>query len=328
MKNIYATPEFKRVAEFTNEELKKINVKSLSLMQEVLFSNTPAEPTLKIRKTTGREYSVIGYDDIMLELRSMIKKIDFLAESKEPLYSTICNLIISHMPGIIATYVGADIYRITKTNKQSIDIVIRENEINNWLETGAMSIGMIGRQLVVSIESEFERKYGYTKQLFHFNGVYWSTDKKGDGYMQILDNDEIQVMLANTTGGIWNENGKFEKRHDARTWNCDESFESVMRKYRGVSGRNANLVKTLSEIPAPLAKPTTNLDFMDITTELYRIYEYPDGKTIKIKLPVQLNVSKSGGHRVLDNAGMSHYIPAGWRHLYWKVKPGMKPFSF
>lgn len=257
----------------------------------------------------------------------MIKKIDFLAESPTPLYQTICSLITSHMPNVTASYVGADIYRITKpATKQSIDIVISEKEINGWLETGAMSIGMIGRQLVTSIAGEFERKYGFGKQLFHFNGVYWSTDK-GNGYMQVLDNDEVQVMLANTTGGIWNAAGKFEKRHDARTWNADESFESVMQQYRRGSGRNANLVKTLSEIPAPLTKPG-NLEFKDISTELYRIYEYPDGKQIKIKLPVQLNVSKSGGHRVLDSAGMSHYIPVGWRHLYWKVKPGMKPFSF
>jgi len=298
------------------------------LLQEVM-SSKPIEPSLKIKMLTGREYTATGYDAFMTEFIAMIQKIDFLAESKEPMYSTICNLIKSHMPGVTASYIGADIYRITKlSNKQSVDIVIHEKEINGWLETGAMSIGMIGRQLVVSIEAEFERKYGYTKQIFHFNGVYWSTDKAGNGFMQILDNDEVQVMFANTTGGIWNENGKFEKRHDARTWNCDEPFESVMKKYRGVSGRNANLVKTLSEIPKPLTKPDANLEFKDITTELYRIYEYPDGKQIKIKLPVQLNVSKSGGHRVLDSAGMSHYIPTGWRHLYWKVKPGMKPFSF
>lgn len=328
MKNLYASPEFRRVTEFTDDELRKINVKSIMLMQEVLTTK-PLEPSLKITMMNGRVNTVIGYDNVMQEFQSMIKKIDFLAESPTPLYQTICSVITSHMPTVTANYVGADIYRITKpAHKQSIDIVIREKEINGWLETGAMSIGMIGRQLVTSIEAEFERKYGFTKQLFHFNGVYWSTDRTGNGTFSVLDNDEVQVMLANTTGGIWNERGKFEKRHDARTWNADESFETVMKKYRGISnGRNTNLVKTLSEIPAPLTKPT-NLEFMDISTEEYRIYEYPDGKTIKIKLPVQLNVSKSGGHRVLDKAGMSHYIPTGWRHLYWKVKPGMKPFSF
>jgi len=326
MKNLYVTPEFKRVTEFTDDELRKINVKSIMLLQEVLTTKS-VEPAIVIKMMNDRKTKVNGYDAVLAEFQSMIKKIDFLAESKTPMYQTICGFITSHMLGVAVNYVGADIYRISKPGtKQSIDILIRENEINDWLET---NIGMIGHQLVVRIQAEFERKYGYTKQLFHFNGVYWSTNRTGNGTFSILDNDEVQVMLENTTAGLWNENGKFEKRHDTRTWNADESFETVMKKYRGVSaGRNTNLVKTLSEIPAPLTKPTTNLDFMDITTELYCIYKYPDGKTIKIKRPVQLNVSKSGGHRVLDNAGMSHYIPVGWRHLYWKVKPGMKPFGF
>jgi len=327
MKNLYTSPEFKRVTEFTDDELRKINVKSIMLMQEVLTSK-PLEPSLKITMMNERVNTVMGYENVFKEFQSMIKKIDFLAESPTPLYQTICSVITSHMPSVAASYVGADIYRISKPGtKQSIDIVIREKEINGWLETGAMSIGMIGRQLVTSIEAEFERKYGYTKQLFHFNGVYWSTDRTGNGTFSVLDNDEVQVMFANTTDGIWNVDGKFEMRHDARTWNADETFESVMRKYCGVSEGNTNLAKTLSEIPASLTKPT-NLEFMDISTEEYRIYEYHDGKQIKIKLPVQLNVSKSGGHRILDKADMSHYIPVGWRHLFWKVKPGMKPFSF
>jgi hypothetical protein len=246
MKNLYTSPEFKRVTEFTDDELRKINVKSIMLMQEVLISKQ-VEPSLKITMTNGRVNTVLGYDNILKEFQSMIKKIVFLAESSTPLYQTICSVITSHMHSVTASYVGADIYRIAKPGtKQSIDIVIREKEINGWLETGAMSIGMIGSQLVTSIEAEFEHKYGYTKQLFHFNGVYWSTDRTGNGTFSVLDNDEVQVMFANTTDGIWNVDGKFEKRHDARTWNADETFESVMRKYRGVSEGNTNLAKTLS----------------------------------------------------------------------------------
>lgn len=68
----------------------------------------------------------------------------------------------------------------------------------------------------------------------------------------------------------------------------------------------------------------SELTFADITTEEYRCYEFAD-MTIRIDNPVGLNVSKSGGHRVLDKAGISHYIPKGWRRLYWKAEP---PFSF
>lgn len=70
------------------------------------------------------------------------------------------------------------------------------------------------------------------------------------------------------------------------------------------------------------------LEFKDVSTEIYRVYEFPDGKIVKINKPVKLNVSKSGGHRILDEKGVSHYVPSGWVHLYWKVKDGMEPFSF
>lgn len=68
----------------------------------------------------------------------------------------------------------------------------------------------------------------------------------------------------------------------------------------------------------------SELKFKDISTEDFRVYEYAD-MTITINEPKELNVSKSGGHRVLDGAGVSHYMAPGWRHLYWKANP---PFSF
>lgn len=68
----------------------------------------------------------------------------------------------------------------------------------------------------------------------------------------------------------------------------------------------------------------SELKFQDISTEDFREYEFPD-MTIRIENPQKLNVSKSGGHRVIDGEGESHYIPNGWRHLHWKAEP---PFSF
>lgn len=68
----------------------------------------------------------------------------------------------------------------------------------------------------------------------------------------------------------------------------------------------------------------SQLKFSDISTEDFREYVYPD-MTIRIDGPKELNVSKSGGHRVLDSEGISHYIPSGWRHLRWKATPA---FSF
>ena len=72
-------------------------------------------------------------------------------------------------------------------------------------------------------------------------------------------------------------------------------------------------------------------DFTDISTEEWRVYEFaierlPDGRCreaheVRIEKPAYLHVSQSGGHRILDQQGFSHYIPCGWKHLYWKANP-------
>lgn len=59
-------------------------------------------------------------------------------------------------------------------------------------------------------------------------------------------------------------------------------------------------------------------EFTDISTEEFRIYEFLDYK-VKIEEPIALAVSSSG-HRILDAGGISHYIPNGWKHLYWEAK--------
>lgn len=59
--------------------------------------------------------------------------------------------------------------------------------------------------------------------------------------------------------------------------------------------------------------------FEDISSEKYREYIFPD-HTVRIEHPVALNVNySSGGHRVWDGQGVSHYIPTGWRELKWEV---------
>jgi hypothetical protein len=73
-------------------------------------------------------------------------------------------------------------------------------------------------------------------------------------------------------------------------------------------------------------KNESPFDFTDISSEEYRIYEFNNGKTVMITEPLKLSVSKSGGHRIYDNAGISHYIPQGWLHLSWRSKPGKPNF--
>jgi len=70
----------------------------------------------------------------------------------------------------------------------------------------------------------------------------------------------------------------------------------------------------------------TDLVFSDISSEAWRIYTFPSGATVEIQEPQRLHVSDSGGHRVFDAAGVSHYIPAGWVHLRWKAQDGHPHF--
>ena len=71
----------------------------------------------------------------------------------------------------------------------------------------------------------------------------------------------------------------------------------------------------------------TKFQFTDISSEQERVYEFPDGDEIVITEPVWLSVSSgSGGHRILDNAGVCHYVPFKWIHLYWIPKEGAPYF--
>jgi hypothetical protein len=70
------------------------------------------------------------------------------------------------------------------------------------------------------------------------------------------------------------------------------------------------------------------MEFKDISDEVHRTYEFPGGDIVTIIDPIKINVSKSGGHRILDAAGTSHYIPPKWIHLKWTVKGDSPAFVF
>jgi hypothetical protein len=70
----------------------------------------------------------------------------------------------------------------------------------------------------------------------------------------------------------------------------------------------------------------SGLEFKDISTEESRTYVFPGGDKVTINEPLQLHVAASGSARVLDAAGVSHYVPSGFIHLYWKVKEGAPNF--
>jgi hypothetical protein len=75
-----------------------------------------------------------------------------------------------------------------------------------------------------------------------------------------------------------------------------------------------------------LGNKAQSREFTDISAEESRQYSWPCGARVVITSPLQLNVSESGGHRILDSNGVSHYVPTGWIHLCWKVKAGAAHF--
>lgn len=70
----------------------------------------------------------------------------------------------------------------------------------------------------------------------------------------------------------------------------------------------------------------SSLEFDDISSEIWREYLFKNGDIVRINCPTKLNVSKSGGHRIFDAMGISHYVPFGWLHLRWKAKDGSPNF--
>ena len=89
-------------------------------------------------------------------------------------------------------------------------------------------------------------------------------------------------------------------------------------------GENDRIFESIKERGQKM-KPTKNSLFpyytkVDLSKkEFYRIYIFPNKEEVIIKEPQYLIVSDNG-HRVLDKENVSHYIPYGWIHLYWKNK--------
>jgi hypothetical protein len=77
-----------------------------------------------------------------------------------------------------------------------------------------------------------------------------------------------------------------------------------------------------------------NLEFRDISAELWRTYVYPDGSEVTIKHPVAVALTHTskpfggGSHRVVDRDGIGHYVPSGWNHLFWDNSAGDERISW
>jgi hypothetical protein len=69
---------------------------------------------------------------------------------------------------------------------------------------------------------------------------------------------------------------------------------------------------------------------IDITSEEFRVYTYPDGSTFRIDNPATLYVliDEKGGatHRVVDVDGVTHRPERGYVGISWAAKEGAPKF--
>jgi len=67
---------------------------------------------------------------------------------------------------------------------------------------------------------------------------------------------------------------------------------------------------------------------LDISTELWREYDYGNGKVYRIEKPTKLFTKDgSSGHRILDASGITHWCPINlWCCIRWYAPS--QPVSF
>src|SRR5208282_207262 len=61
-------------------------------------------------------------------------------------------------------------------------------------------------------------------------------------------------------------------------------------------------------------------EWVDISNELEREYIFDDDLSVTIEEPILLHISASGGNRIIDATGISHYVQPGWVHLRYIVR--------
>lgn len=64
---------------------------------------------------------------------------------------------------------------------------------------------------------------------------------------------------------------------------------------------------------------------IDIKSEEYREYVYADG-TYRIESPVEVHVTDTGSHRVIDKSGVTHRPADKWLAVRWKPMDGQPAF--
>lgn len=128
---------------------------------------------------------------------------------------------------------------------------------------------------------------------------------------------EYNVYLA-LFRGLSGANGYCKRLKDGLIPFTIESAESFEREPEGVKPELKDLVNTF--------KNDTEIDFKDISNEKFRVYNFPNGATVRIENPKSLHVSASGGHRIANDK-FGYYVQPreGW-WIVWAIKEGSPAF--
>ena len=85
--------------------------------------------------------------------------------------------------------------------------------------------------------------------------------------------------------------------------------------------------KEIKVIKAQKFVNMSDIEFRDISTEMWREYVYQKGFRVRIDHPIKLGIAKSGSHRVWDGE-TSFWLRPGFMLIIWKAKEGLPHFIF
>jgi len=77
-------------------------------------------------------------------------------------------------------------------------------------------------------------------------------------------------------------------------------------------------IKEKGKFPS-LKDVTETLEWKDIDHETYRVYIFQGGDELRIEEPSLINISASGGHRILTKYNISYYIPYKWIAFFFET---------
>ena len=95
-----------------------------------------------------------------------------------------------------------------------------------------------------------------------------------------------------------------------------------MGRTPGAKNKVKEVESTDVKTPTAVVRNFNGVEYLEVN-ELYRVYEFPNGRQIQIDSVKFLNVSESGGHRIITADGRVYYVKP---EESWFMEIGPSPF--